>query len=66
MPKNTYKIEIWRHHNIVNQKTFTNKKEAKKWLKNSGYIMMSDYGDCYIQIVINDRILEIGETNEWY
>lgn len=64
--KNNYRIEIWQHHTIVNQKSFTNKKEAKRWLKNSGYITISEYGDCYIQIVINDKPLDIGETREWY
>lgn len=64
--KNIYKVEIWRHHAIVNQKSFTNKKEAKKWLKNSYYISMSEHGNCYIQIVINGKPIGLSETIEWY
>lgn len=64
--RNTYRIEIWRYHVIRDQKTFTNKKDAKKWIRDEGYQLMSDYGECFICVYVNDRRLTISEMGNWY
>lgn len=49
-----YKVEIWIYHRVADTKEFSNKKDMLKWLNSEGYIMMSDFGCCFIQIYQND------------
>ena len=56
-----YKVEIWIHHIVADTKEFSNKKDMLKWLNSEGYIMMSDFGDCFIQIYQNGQELSIHD-----
>lgn len=64
--KNQYEIQIWEHHLCKEKKLFTNKAKAKKWIKDSGYKIISDMGWCFIQPVVNGREVELSELSEWY
>lgn len=64
--KNVYRLEYWRFHNCVKTKEFTNKKEAQKWLKESGWWIDYDYGHCMIYIYKNDQEVDwISEDKGW-
>ena len=64
--KNTYRLERWRYHCCVEAITFTNKKKAQKWLKNSGWWIEYNYGECMIYIYINNKRLDYDQVNkEW-
>ena len=61
---NIYKIEVWVRHSKKATKTFTNKQKAKKWLKDSGWKMVNDYGECCYYVYVNDKRLNIQEEIE--
>lgn len=62
--KNQYEIQIWEHHCCIEKKLFTNKAKAKKWIKDSGYEIASDDGRCFIQPIVNGRVVGFSEMNE--
>lgn len=64
--KNIYKIERWRYHICVETQTFSNKKKAQKWLKESGWWIQFDYGECMIYIYKNNQKIDwIREDKGW-
>lgn len=66
MMKNTYRLEMWRYHMCREKMIFTNKAKAQKWLKESGWWEMYDYGECMIYVYINDIKQDYDIVNkEW-
>ena len=64
--KNTYRLEMWRYHSCCKTMTFTNKAKGKKWLKESGWWTMYDYGECMIYVYVNGTKLDYTQVNkEW-
>lgn len=64
--KNIYKIEYWRFHRCEQIKIFTNKRTAQKWLKESGWWIDYDMGDCMIYIYKNEKEINwIFEDKSW-
>ena len=64
--KNVYTLEKWVHHNCKEKLTFTNKKEAQKWLKNSGWWTAWEYGFCSITILKNGSEIDFFKEKGWY
>ena len=63
---NVYKIEYWRFHSCKQRKEFTNKRKAQNWLKNSGWWMDYDRGDCMIYIYKNEEKIDwISKDKGW-
>lgn len=54
-----YKVEIWIYYRVADTKEFSNEKDMLKWLKSKGYITMSEFGGCFIQIYQNGQELSI-------
>lgn len=64
--KNIYKIEYWQCHYCKQTKTFTNKRKAQKWLKESYWWLDYDAGNCMIYIYKNGiKINWIAEDKGW-
>ena len=64
--KNTYRLEMWRYHLCCERVEFTNKTKAKKWLNESGWWELYNYGECMIYIYINGVKLDYQQVNkEW-
>lgn len=57
---------MWRYHSCWERMIFTNKRKAQKWIKQSGWWLMYDYGECMIYVFINDRKIDYDQVNkEW-
>ena len=65
MAKNTYKVEIWQYHKVIDEFTTTNKQKAKNWIKDNGYTIQSDNGQCFIHIICNDKPIDSIEERNW-
>ena len=63
--RNTYKIEIWQYHKVVEHKRFTSKKKAQEWLKNSGWFLCWDEGLCAIYVYKNNIEIDFDEEEGW-
>ena len=64
--KNTYRLERWRYHICRETQVFTNKAKAKKWLKESGWWLEYDWGECMIYVYVNNYRLDFDEVDkEW-
>ena len=64
--KNIYRLEMWRYHSCRETMVFTNKKKAQKWLKESGWWWLFDYGECMIYVYVNNIRLDSDKVDkEW-
>lgn len=65
--KNVYRLEYWSFHTCKEIKEFTNKKKAQKWLKESGWWLDWEDGNCSITIYKNDKKINwITEDKGWF
>ena len=63
--KNIYKIEYWRFHQCRQREVFTNKRKAQKWLRESGWWIDFDMGDCMIYIYKNEEEINFVKDKGW-
>ena len=64
--KNVYRLEYWVFHSCRETKEFTNKKKAQKWLKESGWLLNWEYGNCSISIYKNDKEIDWITEDGWF
>ena len=53
-------VKIWRYHQLISSKKFSNKEEAIKWI-NKNWMIAYDNGDCGIDVYEDGKRLLISE-----
>lgn len=66
--KSRYSVEVWVYRRIVDSHTFSSLKEARKWLKEEGWIKSWTFGGCAFEVFRDGKEVSFStlDKNNFY